>query len=199
VAEARLRKADVIVCAMKGVAKAFRKIFGSTTSALIHKSDIPLIVVPEKAVFNIPNNIALASDLDPETSASTLELLKVIGEKFTSGLSVVWVVGEDFDAENEMRYRPSEFIKGLRGLNPVFEFPKGGSVTKVLEDFIRKNNVAMLAMIPHKHDFMERFFTESITKKMIFHSDIPLLVLPQKKILKGNEELVNDVSEIKNE
>ena len=181
VAEASKRNADVIICGMKGMAKPLRKIFGSTTTSLTGKSDIPLIVVPENAGFIPPKNIALASDMDPETSSATVELLKVLGEKFASRLSVVWVVDDGTDVAYEMRFRPTGFINELKSLDPVFEFPSGNSITKALDGFVKEHEIDMLAMIPHKHDLLERFFTESITRKMIFHTHIPLLVLPQKK------------------
>lgn len=181
IAEAIKRESDLIICGMKGIAKAFRKIFGSTTSALTRKSEIPLIVVPENAGFHLPKNIALASDLDPETSPATVDLLKVLGEKFTSKIAIVWVVDDDFNAVKEMRYRTVGIIKELKNLDPVFEFPTGSSIPKTLESFVKEHDIQLLAIIPHKHDLLERFFTESLTKEMIFHSHIPLLVLPQKK------------------
>lgn len=189
ISEATKRKADVIVCGMKGMAKTFRKIFGSTTTTLTSKSSIPLIVVPDNAGFIPPKNIALASDMDPETSPATVELLKVLGDKFASKLSIVWVVEDGTDVGYEMRFQQAGFINQLKSLDPVFEFPSGNNITKALDAFVKNHTTDMLVMIPHKHDMLERFFTESITRKMIFHTHIPLLVLPQKKYEEtGNEK-----------
>lgn len=192
VSEAKKRKADVIICGMKGAAKGLRKIFGSTTSALIRKSDIPIIVVPENASFRDPKNIVLASDIDPETSAATVGLLKELGEKFSADLSIVWVVEEGYNPVDEMRFRTSGYINQLKKLNPVFEFPSGRSIAKTLDGFVKDHAIDLMAIIPHKHDLLERIFAESITKKMIFHTDIPLLVLPQKKKAEtSNKNIVN--------
>jgi nucleotide-binding universal stress UspA family protein len=180
--EAAVRKADLIICGMKGMGTTIRKIFGSTTTALAAKTDIPVIVVPEKANFRPPKNIALANDMDPETSSVTLNLLKELGEKFVSKLSIVWVVNEGVDGANEMRFQPKAFINELKELDPVLEFPSGSSITKTLDSFVKDHAIDMIAMIPHKRDLIERFITDSITKNMIFHTEIPLLVLPQKKI-----------------
>jgi nucleotide-binding universal stress UspA family protein len=180
--EAGIRKADLIICGMKGMGTTIRKIFGSTTTALAAKTNIPMIVVPEKASFRPPKNIALANDMDPETSAVTLNLLKELGEKFISKLSIVWVVNEGIDGANEMRFQPKAFINELKELDPVLEFPAGSSITKTLDNFVKDHSIDLIAMIPHKRDLIERFITDSITKNMIFHTEIPLLVLPQKKI-----------------
>ena len=192
--EATKRKADVIVCGMKGMGKTIRKIFGSTTTALTGKSNIPMIVVPANTSFTAPQNIALASDMDPETSAATVEPLKVLGERFASRLSVVWVVEDGTDVAYEMRFRPTGFINELKSLDPVFEFPSGSNITKALDGFIKNHSIDMLAMIPHKHDLLERFFTESITRKMLFHTHIPLLVLPQKKNKEAGNEKKNNLA-----
>jgi hypothetical protein len=37
----------------------------------------------------------------------------------------------------------------------------------------------MLVMMPHKHEWLERLFRKSETKDMIFHTQVPLLVLPE--------------------
>ncbi|MEP7165706.1 MAG: universal stress protein [Ferruginibacter sp.] len=192
ISEATNREADMIICGMKSSVKTLRRIFGSTITTLASKSDIPLIVVPENSIFVIPKNIALANDMDQETANITFNMLKELGEKFISKLSVVWVVDDGVDGEKEMRYRPKTFINEFKDLDPVLEYPSGSNITKTIEGFIKEHEIDLLAIIPHKHDLLERFMTESITKNMIFHTEIPLLVLPQKK----NAEMKNQSSRI---
>lgn len=35
-------------------------------------------------------------------------------------------------------------------------------------------------MLPHKHTWAEKLFKKSKTKDMVFHTKIPLLILPEK-------------------
>ena len=46
-----------------------------------------------------------------------------------------------------------------------------------LKSFVAEHEIDMIAMIPHKHNLLSRMFKESNTKKMAFHSEIPLLTL----------------------
>ena len=46
-------------------------------------------------------------------------------------------------------------------------------------EYIKKYKADMLAMVPHKQEWFERLFRKSETKDMIFHSKIPLLILPE--------------------
>jgi hypothetical protein len=73
-------------------------------------------------------------------------------------------------------------MNDLKKMDTEFEFPKGSSVSGALETFAEEHTIDMMAMIPHRHNLLERFFVESTTNKMIFHTHIPLLILPQKKI-----------------
>src|SRR5450432_1916402 len=43
------KKADFIIAGMKGSGKHLKKIFGSTVTSIIERSNIPVIVVPEEA------------------------------------------------------------------------------------------------------------------------------------------------------
>jgi len=38
----------------------------------------------------------------------------------------------------------------------------------------------MVVLIPHKHNLLERLFHKSISKNMAFHTNVPMLTLPEK-------------------
>lgn len=179
--EAERVKADLIICGMKSDAKPFRRLFGSSTTGLAKHSDVPFIVVPENAHFRSIKKIALANDMDSETAVETTRVLQEIGEHFSAALSIVLVVDEEFDKDKEFRFLPLTLAKNLKSLKPVLEFPKGENIVKVLDDFAIGNNIDLMAVIPHKHSFLERLIIESTTNKLIFHTHVPLLVMPQKK------------------
>ena len=56
------KKVDFIIVGMKGAGKSLKKIFGSTATALAKNTNIPLIVVPEKAKFKKLDIMVFAND-----------------------------------------------------------------------------------------------------------------------------------------
>ena len=65
--------ADVIVMGTHGAAGLNKVFFGSNTSAMISKSDIPVLAIPENYIFQKIETIALSSDLeDPEDELSRM-------------------------------------------------------------------------------------------------------------------------------
>jgi len=173
---AKENNVSFIVAGMKAGRKEIRKIFGSTVTYLRNQSSIPIIVVPEDVSFSVPKTIALASD-NMETGLQIVEPLKKIAELFTSKLFVVRVI-EKLKNEVMEKLTISRSLKGLlSGLQPTYEFIKEDNVTKAMNNFVKQHAVDMVALIPRQHDLLQKIFTRSITKEMIFQTRVPLLLL----------------------
>ena len=171
----------LIVCGMKGEGKSIKKVFGSTVTALARKSSIPMLVVPSDAIYAPIHNIALASDIDIETDIHTVDMLQDIGEKSGAKLYVVRVIKDTMDEVQELMNRSERMRHHLKSLDPEFVFPHSNNIGEALQDFVKEYNVQLLAMIPHHHNIMERLLFHSETKQLIFHTHVPLLVLPEVK------------------
>ena len=175
---AKEKKADCVIIGMKGIGKNFRKIFGSTATALARSTDVPLIVVPEDAKFVSPKTIVFASDINANTDLHSLDGLIKFMQLFKSKLYIVQVIKN----ENEERFEMSDIPQELRNVVEIsdtsFQYPVDTDIRSALNGFIEKHNADMLVMMPHKHEWLERLFRKSETKDMIFHTHIPLLVLP---------------------
>ena len=179
---AKEEQAELIVVGMKSSNKALRKIIGSTVTSLARETTTPLVVVPEGAKYAQLLTIALASDLAPETDTQTIEALRQIGARFQSKLFIVRVIKDKSQQVYEILNRPARLSKVIRSLDPAYEYPENKNIPGALDEFINTHHVDMLAMVPHKHSLLERWFVKSTTRSMIFKTHIPLLILPEVKI-----------------
>ncbi|MDP4261374.1 MAG: universal stress protein [Bacteroidota bacterium] len=172
--------ADLIIAGMKRTGKSIRRILGSTTTALARKTSIPLIVVPEGLKYSRIATIALAneSDLAPDEDSRLLDALLTLAEKFYSKLYLVRVAKDKFWEAYEVLNLPLRLSRMMRTLDPVYECIEGKDIPQALNEFIDAYHVTMLAMIPHKHSFLDKWFIKSTTRSMIFKSNVPLLILP---------------------
>lgn len=180
---ARRSKADIIVTGMKSQGKGIRRIIGSTVTALLRKSAVPVIVVPEEARSGTMMNIALATDSDasPDSDPHMLDTLCELGERFSSKLYLIRVTKNKFEEAFEVMNRPFKINRMVSSLDPVYQCIEGKEVATALNDFIKSYNIDMLALVPHKHSLLERWFSKSTTRSMIFETEIPLLILPEVK------------------
>jgi len=173
-------KISYIVIGMKRTGKELRKYFGSTVTSLTKKSSIPLIVVPQEAGYSVPKTIAFASDFNDETNIHILEPLKKIAVIFNSAVSVVRVIKKSMNEATERLMKSEKLDWFLACLNHSFEYLKDDNVAKALNNFVKEHAIDLVAVIPHEHSLTERIFNRSVTKDLIFHTHVPLLILPEE-------------------
>lgn len=174
---------DFIVMGTSGASGMKEKLIGSETATVIGKSKVPVLVIPADYKWKKPEEILLATNYF-EDEPSTLDFLFEMAYLFNANLNaIVFTSNEDkaivivehtknaFDYEKTLRerYKVEKFsVKELLG--EEFE--------NTLEEYIDQNKIDMLAMATHKKTFLDRLFHPSMTKRMSFHTKIPLLVLP---------------------
>lgn len=63
-------------------------------------------------------------------------------------------------------------------LKAAYEFPEDENVAKAMKKFVRHHGVDLVVAIPHEHTFAGKLFNRSVTKDLVFHTHVPLLILP---------------------
>ena len=170
---------DLTVMGMKGKGKS-NSIFGSTTLSLLRKSKVPVLVIPKKAEYRSIETITLASDFDHETELSNYNLLKTIAAKSQARLQILNVRKKNLDLS------PTEIAGKLNTgmafneINHQFYTVEDDEVDEGIEDFLDEHPSDLLAMVSRKHNFFKRVFGKIHTRKMVYETEIPLLVLQDR-------------------
>ena len=172
------KKADFILSGMKGSGKNFRILFGSTATLLAKKTNIPLIIVPENARFKTPDTVVFAIDNSID-SEKLPEQLTSLTEFFGSKLYAVRVVQNKNEEWLEVLDTSQQLRKIIQIPGSSTGYHADTGIRQALNEYIKKYKADMLVMVPHKQEWFERLFRKSETKDMIFHSKIPLLILPE--------------------
>ncbi len=178
-AVANEKEADLIIVGITGSGNNFKQVFGSTTTSLSKASNIPVIIIPGKAMFSKPKTILYASDIFLDITIQPIDNIQWITDFFRSKLYVVRIVKDNFVKLLEEVNVPHRLRAGLKIINTTFQFPINNNISDGLNDFMNEQPVNMLVMKPHKHEWIERLFTKSETKDMTFHTHIPILILSE--------------------
>lgn len=182
------KKIDFIIAGMKGSGKTFKKIFGTTSVSLAKNTNIPLLLIPENAEYKSPGTIVFASDLGQNTDLHAIEELTGMLQCFKSKLFIVTVLKNKNKEWFEVLNTPQTLKKAVEASDTAFEYPVDINITHALNSFIEKHDADILVMMPHRHEWLERIFRKSETKDMIFHTHVPLLILPER-MLEENHSL----------
>ncbi len=175
---AKKQHVNLIVMGAQGIGYIQERIFGSTTSTLIRKVEIPVMVIDKQVRFKEPKKIVLAVDFAETDDQVVLAPLKKIAAKFQSHICILNIfteanviptfgeIAESFRLEKALKHTHHTFFE--------VEHP---NVVMGINEFVEKHAIDLVAIISRKHSLIGRLFREPVTKAMTFHSRVPLLVL----------------------
>lgn len=179
ISTAQEKQINLIVMGTKGAEGLKEVLIGSNAATVIEKASCPVLVVPEKAKYNSIDKIVFATDFR-DYDFYTLARLVEIAKLFNSEIMIVHVsqVAPTKDYEKDLNEWYKEELKKEAGIeyeNISFYNLVGGNVADELEEFIEKNKVSMLALSMRRRNVFTKLFNPSLTKKMAYHSQVPLL------------------------
>ena len=175
------KNATLIVMGMKGANKLSEALIGSTTTATLRKATAPVLVIPEKAKYKKPEKVVFACDFDPRTDVHTLDDLKKLMKTFGSKIYVVNVKQKKESVSMEEAVAGVKLENKLNDVEHVYYFPEKENLVEGINEFVQEHQADMVAIIPHRYSLMDRLFHKSISKKMAFHTHVPLLALPDNQ------------------
>lgn len=166
---------DLIVMGSKGERNAIEKILGSVTSLTMLHAPCPVLAVPEGATFRSIEHIVYATDFRPTDEHAVADLMEMAG---TLGAKVHFV---HIDTSGKEGTEIEEEI--LSGESPFaftdFTIVSSPTVAGGLEEYLQREQTPLLALFIPRRRFWERLFHNSVTKKMTYHGQTPVLVFHQ--------------------
>ncbi len=179
---ARENNADLIVMGTHGASGITKFFFGSNTSIMISKSDIPVLAIPENYKYAPLDNIVFASDL--ENLGQQLQQIIPFAKATKAAIDVLYLdYGIDADnskiknAEAILKKMPYKKIK-LQQQKATLE----ASLVNQLKKYISNNKPQCLAMFTRERSLWDRLFLKgSKTADMSTALSIPLLSFKKGK------------------
>ncbi len=170
----KARKYDLVAMGTLGEKHTqLEKILGSVTSqTMLRVSACPVLAIPAHASWNGGiRRIAYATDFQPEDEKAASQLLDLA---LQLGAEVHFVhvdtksqIGDKDDYVLLEKY-PFDFTRFAVINNP--------NVIEGIDRYLHESAIDLLALFMPRRKLWERLFHSSFTKKMVFHSRIPLLV-----------------------
>ncbi|MBN9385586.1 MAG: universal stress protein [Chitinophagaceae bacterium] len=174
---------DLIIMGTLGAGGLKEKIWGSNTADVIALRSIPVLAIPYDYKWKKPEKFLLATG-NFEKEPATLDNIFELAGLFLAHVDVAVFTDEHdepatfIDHAHNAPYYGEILAKKYneQGLHTVQLF--GKHLEKSLQEYIDDNNIDVLAMITYKRGFWDRLFHPSYTKRMSYHTKVPLLAVP---------------------
>ena len=151
-------------------------VLGTNTYVITKKSKYPVLVVPQNACYKAIQDIALATDYKA-LNTTAVDTLKFFNRIFRSNIHLVHISDKEIITEEEMAEAKS-VNQHFKNITHHFHFIINKDLEQGINSYIKEKKIDMLALIPRKHGFFHSLFNKSQSKKLIYHTEIPLLAIP---------------------
>lgn len=172
--KAKQLKADLIVMGTEG-AWGLKEIFvGSIAGEIIENASCPTLVIPKDAKFSGQiKKIAVTTSFKEDEKIAlqkVLDLSKLLNAQ-------VFCINVDLSHSEFFMHRMDALKEQFKDhSNLFFQVLEGTSLHEEIAEYLENNQIDLLAMLTHKRNLLGELFNYSQTKKMVYHTQTPVLV-----------------------
>ncbi len=170
---------DVIVMGTKSKGETIKELLGSVTSDVVRKAPVPVLTIPSESNINLNriNNILFITDFSG-TDYKSLHKLILLITPFKTLIHCIKVNTSTPDKwdKDKMNKFGGYCATTYRNHSIKTGILYGENFINTLDKFIKDNSIDIIAMTRRKRNIISSLFHPSISRKILFHTNIPLLV-----------------------
>lgn len=170
----------IIIMGTRGKNRKNDDLIGSVTAEVIERARVPVLAIPEDTPFSHIDHIKslayITSFADNDLEAID-KLMDIIGKNDIK-LHCVHLGHEGEDPWDEVKLTGLEeyLNKKYKGKEISCGLMEGDDLLVSLDKLIREKNIDIITLITKRRNIIARMFNPSMARRMIFHTDTPLLV-----------------------
>lgn len=166
----------VVIMGSQGTTQAERFLFGSHTVYAMKNLSWPLLTVPWGSRFSDIKKIGLACDFDKVAQSIPTDELKLLVKDFDARLLVL-NTGKREEFNPDIVFESGLLQEMIRELKPEYHFITHNDTDKGILEFVEKNNIDLLVVLPKRRRLLEQVLHKSHTRKFVMHSHVPVMAL----------------------
>ena len=166
----------LVITGTTGKNRLEKVLIGSNTIRLVEESIAPVLIVPPGANFETIKKVVFACDLRQVSNTTPALAIKTFVNTIGAKLLVLNV---DHDEE---RFNPESIgeLVHLHALwdkeEPEYHYIKHEDIATGIMEFAEQQRADLVITVPKVYGFFESMFHRSLTKKLAYHSQLPLLL-----------------------
>ena len=170
---------DVIIVGTRGKGEKPGDLIGGVTRKIIENASVPVLAIPEgseyKGISNI--NIMYVTEFDDSDYKAIRKLMNLVSP-FSVRLYCVHISTPESNKWDQVKmdtlkqHIQEEYSHQMFECDLIEEEDK----LKGIQDFIQSRSIDILSLVTHKQNLLARIFNPGIERKLLFHSNVPVLV-----------------------
>jgi len=170
----------LIIMGTRGKSQKEMDLIGSVTGEVFEANKTPVLAIPENTPFtNLDEikNIAFATSFNQKDLVAFDKFMELI-KGFDHNIHI-FNISTSKDEWNEIRLTgvSEYFKKQYPGSSITHTVLADGDLLLAIEKFVRDKQIDVIALSIQKRNILARMFNPGIARKMLFHTDTPLLIM----------------------
>lgn len=175
---AHVKGAYMVVMGLTGKTGLALRFSGSNTLEMAEKGVCPVLIVPDGVTYKGINNALITSEMKDVEDTPCLMAVKEVLKEFKPSLHVLNVNSEHYiSLTPEVKAERDKLETLLAEFKPEFYFMRWYDFHESVDAFTKDKNIDLIIIGPRYHSFFERLFKTQHTKKLIYHSTVPVLAV----------------------
>ena len=146
---------------------------------IINKSLIPVLAIPEKAIYkeSMFKRLMYATNFDKSDGKAIRKLVK-IAKPLETHISVVHVDDTDDNPfiNYDLAHFKEKYIGNLPKVTMDFDLIVNKNQAKGIKNYILDHEIDIISITSHKRNLLTSIFRPSLTKELLFQLEIPMLI-----------------------
>lgn len=169
---------NMVVMGSRGATALKKARLGGTTVSVIDESEVPVLAIPDFAVYKNLERIVYASDL--KNVQKELDLIVEFAKIYGSHVHMIHVVPA-IDKKVEAARKEVEAIIARENYDKLdFKLIIDDDIPTAIDHYIKETKADLLTAFTHHLSLVEKLFAKSVTRTLAYLGTIPLLALKRK-------------------
>lgn len=166
---------DIVIMGITGATRLEQIFMGSNALNMARQGVCPVIIVPPNATYKKIENVLLASDFKNVKNTTPKAQIRKVLDIFKPKLHIVNVDSEHYvQVTDEYKAERAWMEKYFEDYNPEFYFIRMFDFLDAISNFTSDHNIDLIVTVPRKHSFLSGLYKTSHTKKLAYHSHVPV-------------------------
>ena len=175
---ARHRHANLIIMGITGRSAMGQTFIGSNTLKMVEQKICPVLIIPSEAIYHEIKNVLLTSDFKNVKASTPSVPIKNILKAFHPQLHILNVDSEHYVAlTEEYQAEKAQLKEMFNEFETEFYFLGLHNVDDAINQFAQDKKIDFIIIIRKEQSLFAKLFIKSKTKKLIYHSSIPILAI----------------------
>ena len=169
---------DLVIMGITGSSRLTQVFMGTNTLNVVRHIGCPVLIIPPDATFTGLKKVVLTSDFKDVARTTPFVGLKKILDTFNPELDILNVDSEHYvELTDEFKIERSAMEDKLGSYNPNFSFLRSYDFLDGINNYVETKDIDAIITVPRKHNFVSQLFKTSHTKKLAYHSNVPIFAV----------------------